>query len=272
MGGVDALVEATTRWYLDLASPRPTSRRRSRPGRDGFERLAAVLGDLGTDERRRRREQTVERLVERRRARGARRARTRCARSSSTRRTWSCGRGRDRAPDRGRRRGVLRRRRRAAARLDRDASSTRVPASDAHAALGAAGRARGRVREAPPRAGPAGAAARRAASRPFLRPSAHERGAAARGLPAPLAREGDRTSPGLTLAVRQLRSLAPASAGARSPVAAGGRDSSASEVIVSGRARPPRARRWPPRSSARRARRAGARRSGPPRACGSARG
>jgi glutamate dehydrogenase len=63
MAGVDAQVEAATRWFLayepegDIAATIAT-------GRDGLARLAGVLGDLGTEDRRRRRGQTVERLVE----------------------------------------------------------------------------------------------------------------------------------------------------------------------------------------------------------------
>jgi glutamate dehydrogenase len=60
MGGLDALVEATTRWYLgsDGAIEHEVA-----AGREGFDRLSAIIGELGTDEHRRRREQTVERLV-----------------------------------------------------------------------------------------------------------------------------------------------------------------------------------------------------------------
>ncbi len=62
MTGVDTLVEATTRWYLTW-EPEGDIEETISSGRDGFERLAAVLGSLGTDERKRRREQTCERLV-----------------------------------------------------------------------------------------------------------------------------------------------------------------------------------------------------------------
>ena len=62
LGGVDALVEATARWYLTWAPGAPFEETIA-AGRDGFERLAGVVGDLGTEERRRRREETVERLV-----------------------------------------------------------------------------------------------------------------------------------------------------------------------------------------------------------------
>ena len=76
MGGVDRLVEETTRWYLTW-EPEADIEETIAAGRDGFERLAAVLGDLGSDERRRRREQTAERLVGAGRARSRWRAPTR---------------------------------------------------------------------------------------------------------------------------------------------------------------------------------------------------
>ncbi len=62
MGGVDGLVEETTRWFLTW-EPEGDIAETIAAGRDGFERIAAVLSSLGSDERRRRREQTVERLV-----------------------------------------------------------------------------------------------------------------------------------------------------------------------------------------------------------------
>ncbi len=62
MAGVDELVEATTRWYLTW-EPEAEIAEAIAAGRDGFERLAAQLGELGSDERKRRREQIVERLV-----------------------------------------------------------------------------------------------------------------------------------------------------------------------------------------------------------------
>ena len=62
MSGVDALVDATTRWYL-TNDPNADIEQAIATGRDGFERLAAVLGELGTEERKRRRAQTAERLV-----------------------------------------------------------------------------------------------------------------------------------------------------------------------------------------------------------------
>jgi GNAT superfamily N-acetyltransferase len=62
LGGVDALVESTARWYLTW-TPMTSLDETIAGGRDGFERLAAVLPSLGTDERRRARTETVERLV-----------------------------------------------------------------------------------------------------------------------------------------------------------------------------------------------------------------
>ena len=79
LGGVDALVEATARWYLTWAPGAPLEETIA-AGRDGFERLAAVLAELGTEERRRgasRRSSSgcsAEGVPERRRA-----APTRCA-------------------------------------------------------------------------------------------------------------------------------------------------------------------------------------------------
>jgi len=55
-------VEATTRWYLTWA-PEAEIAEAIAAGRDGFERLASLLGELGSDERKRRRDQTVQRLV-----------------------------------------------------------------------------------------------------------------------------------------------------------------------------------------------------------------
>ena len=62
LGGVDTLVKATARWYLTWAPGAPLEETIA-SGRDGFARLAAVLPDLGTEERRRRREETVGRLL-----------------------------------------------------------------------------------------------------------------------------------------------------------------------------------------------------------------
>ncbi len=62
MGGVDALVEAVTRWYL-AHEPRADIAETVATGRDGFERLVAAVGELGSAERRRRREQVVKRLT-----------------------------------------------------------------------------------------------------------------------------------------------------------------------------------------------------------------
>jgi glutamate dehydrogenase len=60
MGGLDSLVETTTRWYLNSDGE---IRHEVAAGREGFERLAAIIGELGTDDHRRRREQVVERLL-----------------------------------------------------------------------------------------------------------------------------------------------------------------------------------------------------------------
>jgi len=62
LGGIDALVESTARWYLTWAPGAGLDETIS-AGRDGFQRLAAILPSLGTDERRRARAETVERLV-----------------------------------------------------------------------------------------------------------------------------------------------------------------------------------------------------------------
>ena len=52
MGGVDAIVEATARWYLAWA-PGASFEETIAAGRDGVERLTEVLPRLGSDERRR---------------------------------------------------------------------------------------------------------------------------------------------------------------------------------------------------------------------------
>ena len=52
MDGVDALVEATTRWYLTWDARGATSRTTIAAGRDGFARLAGAARRLGSDERR----------------------------------------------------------------------------------------------------------------------------------------------------------------------------------------------------------------------------
>jgi glutamate dehydrogenase len=62
LGGVDALVESTARWYLTW-TPRTPLDETIAAGQDGFSRLAAVLPSLGTDERRHRRAEIEERLV-----------------------------------------------------------------------------------------------------------------------------------------------------------------------------------------------------------------
>jgi glutamate dehydrogenase len=61
LGGVDALVETTARWYLTWAPDTPLEETIA-AGRDGFQQLERVLGELGTDERRRRRAETIARL------------------------------------------------------------------------------------------------------------------------------------------------------------------------------------------------------------------
>ncbi len=62
MGGLDSLVEATTRWYLTW-EPEGDIEQTIAAGREGFEKLSDIIGELGTDDHRRRREQVVERLV-----------------------------------------------------------------------------------------------------------------------------------------------------------------------------------------------------------------
>ena len=62
LGGVDALVESVARWYLTWAPGAPFEETIA-AGRDGFERLSAVLPALGTEDRRRRRDETAERLT-----------------------------------------------------------------------------------------------------------------------------------------------------------------------------------------------------------------
>jgi glutamate dehydrogenase len=62
LGGIDALAESTARWYLTWAPGEPLEETIA-AGRDGFQRLAAVLPGLGTEERRRRREEVQERLA-----------------------------------------------------------------------------------------------------------------------------------------------------------------------------------------------------------------
>ena len=62
LGGVDALVESFARWYLTWA-PGAALAATIDAGRDGFQRLTAILPTLGTDERRRARAETAERLV-----------------------------------------------------------------------------------------------------------------------------------------------------------------------------------------------------------------
>jgi glutamate dehydrogenase len=64
MDGVDALVEAVTRWQLDNAAGEDMEAAIA-DGRAGFDRLAAVVGELGTDDWRAARAEVVERLMER---------------------------------------------------------------------------------------------------------------------------------------------------------------------------------------------------------------
>jgi glutamate dehydrogenase len=62
MNGVDALVEAATRWYA-ASPPEGALEQIVAAGREGFERYQAVLAELGGEERERRREETVRRLA-----------------------------------------------------------------------------------------------------------------------------------------------------------------------------------------------------------------
>jgi glutamate dehydrogenase len=64
ISGIDALVEGVTRFYLTV-DPHADIGATVEAGQEGFERLADVMGDLGSEEHRRRRDQVVERLVER---------------------------------------------------------------------------------------------------------------------------------------------------------------------------------------------------------------
>jgi glutamate dehydrogenase len=61
LGGVDALVEAVARWYL-IWAPGADLEESIAAGREGFQRLEAVLGDLGTEERRQARGELAARL------------------------------------------------------------------------------------------------------------------------------------------------------------------------------------------------------------------
>jgi glutamate dehydrogenase len=61
LGGVDALVESTARWYLTWA-PDASLDETIAAGRDGFQRLTAALPTLGTEERRARRSEIEDRL------------------------------------------------------------------------------------------------------------------------------------------------------------------------------------------------------------------
>ena len=84
LGGIDALVEAVARWYLVWA-PGAELEDTIAAGREGFQRLEAVLPSLGTDERRRAREETAARLAGEGVPAGGGRARTRCGPSWPTR-------------------------------------------------------------------------------------------------------------------------------------------------------------------------------------------
>ena len=210
MGGVDALVEATTRWYLTW-EPEGDIEETIAAGRDGFERLAAVLGELGSDERRRRREQTAERLVGAGRARSRWPAPTRCGPSSRYAPDMVVGRGRDRA----------RRSRRspsvffavgAELRLDwMEGELERVPATTRMQrwALQAVREDAAQVRRE--LAGGVLAESRRPAGRGRRGASSPSAATRVRRLQrrscARSRARASRTSPGLTLAVRQLRSI-----------------------------------------------------------------
>jgi glutamate dehydrogenase len=62
MAGVDAVVDSATRWYLSWESQGDVATVIA-AGRSGVERLSATLPELGTEERRTRREANVDRLV-----------------------------------------------------------------------------------------------------------------------------------------------------------------------------------------------------------------
>jgi glutamate dehydrogenase len=66
LGGIDALAESTARWYLNNLPSHPPGAPLAETiaaGLDGFERLVDVLPGLGTEDRKRRREEIQERLV-----------------------------------------------------------------------------------------------------------------------------------------------------------------------------------------------------------------
>jgi glutamate dehydrogenase len=63
MAGIDALVEAATRWYLAAAAAGELADTIA-AGREGVERLAEALPALGGEERAQRRRQAVERLTQ----------------------------------------------------------------------------------------------------------------------------------------------------------------------------------------------------------------
>jgi glutamate dehydrogenase len=62
MTGIDSLVDVVTRWYL-TASPDEDLESTIATGREGFERLAAALPQLGNEERRQAREQEAAPLI-----------------------------------------------------------------------------------------------------------------------------------------------------------------------------------------------------------------
>ena len=157
------------------------------------------------------REQTAERLVGRRRARGrSPRAHALRGRAASTRRTWSPSPPRPAARSRTSP-GVLRASAPSCGSTGWSASSTRVRLRDADAALGAAGRARGRVPGAPRARRGARCCGARAPIRSWpSSASCTTRAEGARRLDTflrALSREGEPDLAGLALAVRQLGTL-----------------------------------------------------------------
>ena len=207
MGGVDALVEETTRWYLTW-EPEGDIEETIAAGRDGFERLAAVLGELGSEERRRRREQTAERLVglgvpEPLARAHALRPELRYAPGHGV------GGGRDRPPDRGGRRRSSSPSAPSCAWTGSRASSSASRLRPARSA----GRCR-RCARTPRRSAASSPAACSPRARRFRGEAVEaflaERGDALRRLTAflrSLSREGEPDLAGLTLAVRQLRTI-----------------------------------------------------------------
>ena len=206
LGGVDALVEATARWYLMYAPGAPFEEWSPSPatGSCGSRRCSATSGPRSA---RRRRDETNERLTGEGVSPGIARPRPpRGARPRAGRRH----RGhRDRPLDRGRRACVLHDRRRQA-RLDGSASSSAC--GPRRGCSGGRCRRCARTALRPPRprrGGPAREPRRRAAGRGrgvparthSARPRAWSRSSRA------LAREGESDLAGLALAVRQLGGL-----------------------------------------------------------------